>query len=118
MNSKNAATTNDPTKAAIAATRSGAERRARNEYTTAIGVSNRKTKNIGKLDGRELSPLSMKAQAKAATNNKTTPTQPRSGARRDTKESATPTLTAAKPRTCNVRKDVMAASYAERKADR
>ena len=107
MNSRKAATMNDPTKAAVAAKRSGAARRARNEYTTATGASSRNAKNMGKLDGRELSPLSIKAHAKVATSNKTTPTQPRIGARRVMTERAAPAPTAPKPRTCNVRKDVM-----------
>ncbi len=107
MNSKNAAMMNDPAKAANAATRSGATRRARNEYTIAMGAMSRKARNGGRLDGRELSPPSIRLQANAAISNKTTPTQPRIGARSEMMESAAPTPTAAKPRTCNALIEVM-----------
>src|SRR5687767_4481152 len=69
---------------------------------------------MGMLDGRELSPPSMNAQARAATINRIAPTQPRIGARRQATERAMPIARAAKPRTSNVRKDVMDPSYAER----
>ncbi len=97
MNSKNAAMTKEPAKAARAAKRSGAARLAWNEYTTAMGARKRKLRNMGRLDGRELSPLSMKAQANAATSSRTTAAQPRIGARRDMPDVANPTPRATNP---------------------
>jgi hypothetical protein len=52
--------------------------------------------DMGKLDGRELSPASISIQATAATKSNATPTQPRDGNLRAKKAIQTPTTKAAK----------------------
>ncbi len=88
--------TNAPTKAANAVTRSGAYLLARNEYTTAIGAANQNSMDMGKLDGRELSPASICVQARAVAKSNRTATQPRDGNLRTKQAMETPTSTAAK----------------------